>query len=460
MNKTTQPLPLGELLRSWRQKRGLSQNALARCAGVAPSTLCRWEAGKTYPGIPELDAVLSALDAGEAEAREALRHICAPRGLQKMREMGVQTVSGQADQSFALPGASLLWAMRRRANVTQAQAARAAGVTQAQIARWENGQAWPDHQKLHRLCWFLRVRPEEAAALTTGAAGAVNMGANLSVLPAEADEQAWRVFLKHLLYKPPPAALTDLVFIALESRLQDMAPHHGFALPLLPTVYALHARRHLYNERPDLAAHWAKCGLLLARTHRANVDNQPLWFGSVIASAVFAGQNKKPAGLRRGVRLLQNWLPLVQECSAHCAWGTSVLALQMARLGHAEAGETMRTACQTAERAKAIEKPLRLLDRAALLRDLKRPAEALQSLEACREDLENNSTYNYVRHRLRETACFLDLTDLPAADERVRMAEKAVRAAPLRTPLEKPLLAVAQKMGSRVLTEAGQGSRN
>ena len=446
------PQTLGDLLRHERQKRGMTQNRLATRAGITPSTLCRWEAGATHPGVPELTAVLDVLGIKNADTHPFIARICAPRGLRKLRQL--QNELQAKPNAPTLPVPSLLAALRRRKGVTQTEAARGTGVAQAQIARWEKGEAWPDDEKLHRLCWFLEAAPEEIAALSCaaknalGASGADGAGAAWEAfLPNAADAGLWHETLRRLLHKPPPRALTDLVFIAAETRLWELTPRHDFAKNLLPTVYALHARRHLATERPDLALHWAHCGLSLACTRPINVDNQPLWFGSVIAIAAAAGHKAAPSGLRRAVRLVQDWLPHVEPCAAHFAWGNSVLAAQLARLGHVDAAEKInRNACVRAEYAKPIERPLRLLDRAALLREMHQPAEALQTLEACRPDLENNSTYNYVRHRLLETDCLLALGSRAEAQERVRLAERAVEIAPIRTPLEAPLRAIAAKM--------------
>ena len=144
------PPKLETLLRNGRTRRGWGINALALQAGVSPSTISRWEAGTTRPGIPELEAVLTVLGVEPDEMRNALRSLSAPRALRKLRQM---------EPGAGVPppmAGDLLWAMRKRKNKTQTETARAAGVTQAQIARWEKGEAWPDAQKTAHALLALR----------------------------------------------------------------------------------------------------------------------------------------------------------------------------------------------------------------------------------------------------------------------------------------------------------------
>lgn len=61
----------------------------------------------------------------------------------------------------------LLRALRLRAGLTQAGAARLAEISQGMLARWENSGALPDAQRLHALCYALGASAEETAELTT-----------------------------------------------------------------------------------------------------------------------------------------------------------------------------------------------------------------------------------------------------------------------------------------------------
>src|SRR5258706_294561 len=76
---------LGELMRALRRKRGLAMETAAVAAGVARSTLYRWERGETQPRLPELEATLKALGASSLEQRQALERLEAPRALHRLQ---------------------------------------------------------------------------------------------------------------------------------------------------------------------------------------------------------------------------------------------------------------------------------------------------------------------------------------------------------------------------------------
>lgn len=65
---------VGVLLRDLR----LSVRQVAERAGIGKSTVSYWEAGSFQPRLPELDAVLHALDASPAERARALALVDAP----------------------------------------------------------------------------------------------------------------------------------------------------------------------------------------------------------------------------------------------------------------------------------------------------------------------------------------------------------------------------------------------
>ena len=67
----------------------------------------------------------------------------------------------------AISTGELLRALRLRAKVTQAEAARAAGVSQVQVAHWENSGGTPSGTQLHALCFAYRVNDDELLFLTT-----------------------------------------------------------------------------------------------------------------------------------------------------------------------------------------------------------------------------------------------------------------------------------------------------
>src|SRR5690349_17706981 len=77
---------IGETLKVWRTARRLSQRGVAARAGIAWSTVARWEAGKTQPTLPEWEAVLRALAIGPEEGVRSLFLLQAPRALRWLRD--------------------------------------------------------------------------------------------------------------------------------------------------------------------------------------------------------------------------------------------------------------------------------------------------------------------------------------------------------------------------------------
>jgi transcriptional regulator with XRE-family HTH domain len=210
---------LGTLLRQWRERRGLSQSALAQRAGVAASTVSRWESGRTSPNLPELEAGLRALDVPPEHARQALRLLKTPRAQRRLQQ--VARISAAASPTISAPGGGeLLRAMRLRRAMTQAQLAALLGVSQNFIARWERsrGEVWPDTARLQELCFYLGASEQEFLALTQGRF-------TLASVMEETDPEALHRIQWTLRLEPeyaPDAPLKDLRFLALESRLHTL----------------------------------------------------------------------------------------------------------------------------------------------------------------------------------------------------------------------------------------------
>lgn len=55
----------GEKLRKLRELKGLSRKQLASLIGVSEITILRWEQGRTYPNLKELQALTLALEVSE-----------------------------------------------------------------------------------------------------------------------------------------------------------------------------------------------------------------------------------------------------------------------------------------------------------------------------------------------------------------------------------------------------------
>ena len=123
---------LGRSLRQLRNGRRLSLEAAARRAGIARSTLNRWELGVHEPRRQELDAVLSALEA------------TAQQRAQVMALLGGKWVYSAGD-------AAVLRTLRRRRGLALGQVAACLGVWASTVSRWEQGRTTPPADRLHAL---------------------------------------------------------------------------------------------------------------------------------------------------------------------------------------------------------------------------------------------------------------------------------------------------------------------
>ena len=42
---------VGDKIKDYREKNGISQNSFGKMLGVSPQAVCKWELGRTYPDI-------------------------------------------------------------------------------------------------------------------------------------------------------------------------------------------------------------------------------------------------------------------------------------------------------------------------------------------------------------------------------------------------------------------------
>ncbi len=435
---------VGKEIQKLRVARGLSLRRLAERAHVSAATLSRWEAEKRTPRIPELEAALDALEASASQKQALLHQIDARRALIRLRDLDGGGTPGA--EVYTNSNGELLWAMRQRKGWSQAQTARAANTTQAQIARWERGEAWPEAAVLHSLCWCLDALPEEVAALSRRGGDGNRAGLLLPHEPVQNwDEGQWAEHVAHVYRLAPAQSLVDLTLIGVEQHLGRLAASHDFAIARLADVYALHARHSLHYKQRTRALHWAERGLALQRRQRlsdkAPDGSRPLWFGNVIVLATYASQNKKRAGLQRAAKLLHDWLPALhnesenrnatakESADAHYAWGQSEMAKVMHQLGGADEAATLaQAACRAGEQIRPSEGFLRWRDFARLLLDANQPAQALDALTRSETiiPMETLKPDALTRHHLMNAECYLGLSDLPSANERVRAAERII----------------------------------
>lgn len=313
--------PIGELLREWRTKRGLSLGTLAQRATIDKSTLSRWESGKTAPRLQELEAVLSVMGISSQERRDAMESVSSPRGFALM-----------GDREDRPPvGGDLLRAMRLRQRMTQAQVARLAGVSQGRLAKWESGEDCPSAERLLTLCHTLNSHPNETNMLLMGRF----TPSPLLRIPFDR-ENAWGRFLalgnnRWLLNANDRQArelllLSDLHFLSLMAELWTLSQWDEEAYSFLTYVYGAYSRHLLTNGRADEATQYSNRALSrMARTKPVD------YMDAVMTQVVRMGRAGKSQACSI-VKLLQPYIPLVTNPQMR-GWMYAEAGLALATLG-------------------------------------------------------------------------------------------------------------------------------
>lgn len=155
--------PFSTLLRNLRKRRKMSLEALANRAGVAERTLRYWESGERAPRMVELESVLIALEATDAEKQLFYAQIARPRAHRLLR-----TAENHSDifSDIFLPHlGDLIAALRYRCGKTQEQVAMELEVSASTLMRWETMRSYPSHENILRLCALLNAGPAETNAL-------------------------------------------------------------------------------------------------------------------------------------------------------------------------------------------------------------------------------------------------------------------------------------------------------
>ena len=358
---------VGTLLWEMRTAGGWSQGQLARISGVSKAALSQWESGARLPRIPELEAVLSALQANAAQSARVFAHVKAPRALRRLRQS--TEVSGMGAPPVA---GNLLRAMRLRKGWTQAQTAKSVGVVGSTVARWELGERVPTTTQLQTLCFALGAREEELVAITTGALTASSEEATTW----EAKEAELTERLQNVL--SAPSALKALEYLSLQREAWDWATHTEAARPVLARLYAHHATYCRNMKQWSEATSLARQALALASRQQESPDVFLRSLLAQVSALVYGGSRPAP---ERGLLLLQPWVKR-SILPTFTAWILSDMATYTTMEGHIEAGlKFAQEAYQAAERGGArIEIYLRRFDYGQLLVEAGQPATALRVL--------------------------------------------------------------------------------
>lgn len=342
-------------------------------AGIHRVTLHRWEKGQAQPRLTELEALLSALNAGAAHRQRALALMDAPRAVRQIRSE-VARIAERNHMTSMPHGGELLQTLRMRRRLSLEETARRIQSTAATLSRWENSEMWPSQEQLLRLCYALEAQAEEIIALSNGDFGEPSERDRLS--PETVHRRLHELNMRES--EPGGYPLFELAFLRLEADAWPQALKSEEGKQMLIRIYAYHSHRLSCRDRLVEAGAVAAKALGLMTGALAP---QAVWLFPAIISArarVFRGERPAP---RRGIEILRPWLSA--ECPPEMrAWMLSDIAKYSVQAGALEAALEMgREYCRIAEQAEAPEEVcLRQWDRAALLMQAGQPQKALPLL--------------------------------------------------------------------------------
>jgi transcriptional regulator with XRE-family HTH domain len=332
---------LGACLKQWRTGKGLTLDQAAARAGVSKRTLLRWEAGKTLPRLPELEAVLAALGVAGARRRHALSRIEAPRAARLLRRESELDARGQELGTLPM-GGDLLRAMRLRRGRTLEEVAQSIGVRASVISRWERSEMWPETAHLHAFCYTLGAREEELMALLQGRF-LLSEGRRHTV---EEIEQRFERF-RRAPFTVQRLALMDLEFFALAAAIWPLAERQEAFRALLGRVHVRYADFLFGQNR------FSECDSIATRAQDLLAPCSG--GGSMIAYAAIRGAAVKGSGrqgARRAADTLQWALSFPVEPTPRI-WLLCELGHAYQRLGRKEeTAQLGRAAWQTVEQVE------------------------------------------------------------------------------------------------------------
>lgn len=407
---------IGEFIQKLRAARGMSLRQLAKAAGIAPGTLSYWEAGQVQPRIPELDAVLDALDCSESMRREAYVRINAPRALAKLRDTA-RLADGLPEEDLAWFPASgdLLRSLRLRRELTLEQAAAMLGVHPSTISRWEHSKTLSSKNHLKAYCNLLCACPKEQKALANiflnPSSYDSNRGVSLEVLEQQL-EQLRQDAIRGV------AELMDLRFLTLERQLWSRADQYRAAWHLLVRTYIWHAQWLLWQERLGEAGRMAEYAL-----HMICREQQPqrYWMRAVHVYATYLADGGKRERPDVAAGCVQDWLSAALWPDME-AWMYHNLATYQMRVGQPrDALDSVEKATAAADRS---ENPTAIrnsgCDSAVILLQVGRPekARALLSTE------EQPNVYHRIYEAHTWATTLLMLGDKSGAAEWARKVEE------------------------------------
>lgn len=325
---------IGSYLQQLRTKQGLTTTQLAQKAGIRQATLSEWQSGKRQPRLPELNAVLTALNASDAQKRMAWESLRTPACLLRLREGTAQTHQELVDMAGTAPhGGDLLRAMRQRKGWTQTTLAEKMNVSQATVVRWERAERWLDTQSLHTLCYLLGAREEELIALTIGRFSLTEGQ------PALTEEDIWAQLQQifDARFSPSDYALMELRLLTLLAQAWSLAMQSNAGRHVLAAVFSTYADDLFLQQRLGECRKFA--------THAIDLYSHLPWKDyhsdrAAIRLAEASASHRSRQGLDSASSLLRQWFPHASDPS-FIGWILSDLARFHAAEGRTEEALTL-----------------------------------------------------------------------------------------------------------------------
>jgi transcriptional regulator with XRE-family HTH domain len=361
----------GTLLWTLRTSAGWTIGQLARRSGISKAAISRWESGDRQPRIPELEAVMDALDAPAAQRALAFSRIDASRGIRHLRESSDNNTLGAPPVL-----GDLLKAMRLRGGWTQGEVADRAGVGRTAVVRWENGERLPRGEEIQTLCYVLEAREAELIFLTTGAFSEPD---SRRTLPW--DEQAAALMEKlHQFSSDQIQVPGDLFYLTQQHKAWLLATEHEGAKPILAETLARYSTELVNHRRWSEAGAVAKRVLLLVPRQEEEPDYMLRAALMHAEASVFGGHQVTPD---RGIYELQKWLPH-STSPIYRAWMLSILGKFTMLAGQTDRGVELvsesRNVMDLAGATTETDRVLRQIDYSTALVKANRLEEALHHL--------------------------------------------------------------------------------
>lgn len=302
------PTSLGRLLRQWREGRDLSVETVAVQAGIAASTLRRWEQGKFLPRLNELEAVLTMLQVPPRQQAHALLLINKPRAHKQLEEMQHPPfVLADAFREFQPHPGALLQAMRRRSQLTGQQVAIRLGISPSLLSQWETSVALPPPRHQAALMALYQADDEERLVFTREP-WCLSPRAHLPPISNDVCEDQYHRLTQQVSSDLP--LLGDLRFLQLEAALWPLALKRPSLQPLLARVYHWHGEWLLRRGRFREMGRYAH----LAIDMMPKQGTPPgLWLCGVGLAAKHAFEGKGTLRPKQGLEMWQRWLSTAEQ---------------------------------------------------------------------------------------------------------------------------------------------------